>query len=427
MATTSAPIRGPVQTGERALAPDLARGFMLLLIAVANTPWYLWGRELRATTIHPPGGSALDRITQVAAIVGVDCRVYPMFAFLFGYGMVQLLSRQRAAGHSERAVRALLRRRGLWLLLFGFVHAALLWQGDILGAYGLAGLLLSWLFLRRKDRTLLVWAAIGVGVLTLATLLGVVWACFAADTSPGIVGYLPLGAASVAESDPFAAALGRLAFWPMVVVGQGLLGLVMPVAIVLGFWAARRRILEQPGEHLPLLRRVAVTGIAIGWLGGLPHAAAVMGVLRIPEESMFVFELSQTATGLPAGLGYAAVFGLVGHRLAHRLGRRRRPGPVSTAVAAVASVGRRSLSAYLAQSLLCAPVLAAWGLGVGAHLHSASVAGYAIGVWLITVAAAHGLERRDNRGPAEVLLRRLTYRTRHTPDSPAIATLETGR
>ncbi|MFF3440683.1 DUF418 domain-containing protein [Streptosporangium sp. NPDC002721] len=404
MATTGASVRGPVRAGERALAPDLARGFMLLLIAVANTPWYLWGRELRATTIHPPGGSALDRITQVVAIVGVDFRVYPMFAFLFGYGMVQLLSRQRAAGHTEPAVRALLRRRSLWLLLFGFAHAALLWQGDILGAYGLAGLLLSGLFLRRKERTLLVWAAIGMGVLALATLLSVVAACFATNASPGILGYLPFGAASSAESGPFAAALGRLAFWPMVVVGQGLLGLVLPVAIVLGFWAARRRILEQPGEHLPLLRRVAVTGIAVGWLGGLPHAAAVMGVLRIPEESMFVFEVSQTATGLPAGLGYAAVFGLAGHRL----GRRRRPGPVATAVAAT---GRRSLSAYLAQSLLCAPVLAAWGLGAGAHLHSASVAGYAIGVWLITVAAAYALERRGSRGPAEALLRRLTYRT----------------
>ncbi|MEU3169041.1 DUF418 domain-containing protein [Streptosporangium sp. NPDC006930] len=402
MATRSAPIRGPVRSGERALAPDLARGFMLLLIAVANTPWYLWGREIRATTIHPPGGSALDRIIQVAAIVGVDFRVYPMFAFLFGYGMVQLLSRQRAAGHSESAVLTLLRRRSLWLFLFGFVHAALLWQGDILGAYGLTGFLLSGLFLRRKDRTLLVWAAIGTGILILETLLSVVGAYL--ESSPEIFGYLSLGSAGSAESDPLAAASGRLAFWPMVVVGQGLLGLVVPVAIVLGFWAARRRILEQPGEHLSLLRRVAAVGIAIGWLGGLPHAAAVMGVLRIPEESMFVFEMSQTVTGLPAGLGYAAAFGLVGHRL----GRRRRPGLASTAVVAL---GRRSLSAYLAQSLLCAPVLAAWGLGVGAHLHSASVAGYALGVWLITVVAAYGLERRGRRGPAEVLLRRLTYRT----------------
>ncbi len=31
--------RGPVDAGERALAPDLARGFMLLFIALANTAW----------------------------------------------------------------------------------------------------------------------------------------------------------------------------------------------------------------------------------------------------------------------------------------------------------------------------------------------------------------------------------------------------
>ncbi|MFI7441243.1 DUF418 domain-containing protein [Nonomuraea indica] len=405
MAPTDAPIRGPVQAGERALAPDLARGFMLLLIAVANTPWYLWGREFRATTIHPPGGSVLDRITQVVAIVGVDFRVYPMFAFLFGYGMVQLLLRQQAAGRAEPAVLALLRRRSLWLLVFGFVHAALLWQGDILGAYGVAGLLFAGLFLRRNDRTLLTWAAIGAGALAMATLLGIVaaWLAASAESPPEPVNLLAFGAAGSGESDLLAAASARLAFWPVIIFGQGLLALAVPIAIVLGFWAARQRILERPERHLPLLRRVAVIGIAIGWSGGLPHAAAVMGVLRVPGESMFVFEVSQIATGLPAGLGYAAVFGLIGHRL----GGRRRPGRVSTAVAAV---GKRSLSAYLTQSVLCAPVLAAWGLGVGVQLHSAAMAGYAIGVWLITVIAAYLLERRGSRGPAEVLLRRLTYR-----------------
>ncbi|MBB2910097.1 putative membrane protein YeiB [Streptosporangium becharense] len=409
--------RGPVEDGERALAPDLARGFMLLLIALANTPWYLWGRELRASTIHPPGGSAADRIVQIVGIVAVDFRVYPMFAFLFGYGMVQMISRQRAGGHPETAALALLRRRNLWLLLFGFAHAALLWQGDILGAYGLTGLLLGRLFLRRGDRVLLTWAAIGTGVLVLTALLGVAGACLAAtaESPPRVAGYLPLGTASVAESDPITAALERLTFWPVVVVGQGLVGLALPVSVVLGFWAARHRIMERPGEHLPLLRRVAVAGVAIGWLGGLPHAAAVMGVLDVPEESMFVFGMSQTVTGLPAGLGYVAVFGLVGHRL----GRRRRPGRVAaTTVSGMASgmasamtaVGRRSLSAYLAQSVLCAPVLAAWGLGLGARLHSASMAGYAAGVWTITVVAAVLLERRRHRGPAETLLRRLTYR-----------------
>jgi uncharacterized protein len=35
-------------------------------------------------------------------ITVLDLRVYPLFAFLFGYGMMQLLLRQTAAGTSER-------------------------------------------------------------------------------------------------------------------------------------------------------------------------------------------------------------------------------------------------------------------------------------------------------------------------------------
>ncbi|MGN9839704.1 DUF418 domain-containing protein [Nonomuraea sp. H19] len=397
--------------GTRVLAPDLARGGMLLLIAVANTPWYLWGRDLRPSTIHPPGGSALDRIVQVLSIITVDFRVYPMFAFLFGYGMVQALTRRQAAGRSLPAALAQLRRRNLWLLMFGFVHAALLWQGDILGAYGLTGVLLARLFLRRGDRTLLTWAMIGTGLLTLATLIGIAGAYLAAiaPEPPETVGYLGLGTAASGQGDPLAAVLDRLAFWPVVTVGQGLLALTLPVAIVLGFWAARQRILERPQDHLPLLRRVAAVGVPIGWLGGLPHAMAVMGWLPIPEESMFVFEVTQLTTGLPAGLGYAAAFGLLGHRLSSR-----RPGPV---VRGVTAVGQRSLSAYLAQSVLCAPVLAAWGFGLGAHLHSAAIAGYAVAVWLITLAAARVLERRRHPGPAETALRRLS-RSNRPPAHP---------
>jgi uncharacterized membrane protein YeiB len=35
---------------------------------------------------------------------------------------------------------------------------------------------------------------------------------------------------------------------------------------------------------------------------------------------------------------------------------------------------------------------------------------FGIGVWLLTVVVAHRLDLAEIRGPAEVLLRRLTYR-----------------
>ncbi|WP_046470956.1 DUF418 domain-containing protein [Allosalinactinospora lopnorensis] len=407
MDTARPSLRAPVGGSERALAPDLARGFMLLLIVLANTPFYLWGRERGLTTFHPVDGSVPDQIVQAVIITCVDLRVYPMFAFLFGYGMVQLLLRQEEAGAPRQAALALLRRRNLWLLVFGFVHALLLWMGDILGAYGFAGLVLGALFLRRSNRVLLVWAGIGTSVLAIVSVLGVVGASIAAAAdapaqTAGGTDFMAMMTANVSETDPLAAAGQRAMLWPLIAVFQGVLTITVPVAILLGFWAARNRILEEPHRHLPLLRRVAIGGIAFAWLGGLPHALHHVDILPLTESVSWVFSTTQSFTGLLGGLGYAALFGLIGYRLQGRV----RHG---LAVTSVAAVGKRSLSCYLAQSVICAPLLSAWGLGLGAVMGSAQMAAFAVATWLVTVAGAYALERADRRGPAEVLLRRLSY------------------
>ncbi|KAA1018240.1 DUF418 domain-containing protein [Pseudonocardia sp. EV170527-09] len=73
------------------------------------------------------------------------------------------------------------------------------------------------------------------------------------------------------------------------------------------------------------------------------------------------------------------------------------------------ALGRRSLSGYLAQSVAFVALFPAWtlGLGAGLPLWAATLCG--AGVWLVTVVVAVVAGRRGHRGPAEVLLRRLTY------------------
>jgi uncharacterized membrane protein YeiB len=407
MSRTTA-VLGPTGSAERALAPDLARGFMLLFIALANTVWYLWAVPSTGTTMHPEPEGALDSAAQFFTVMAVDMRSYPMFAFLFGYGMVQLARRQQAAGASVRSVNALLRRRNLWLLVFGFFHALLLWMGDILGAYGLAGLVLGWLFFRRKDVTLLVWGGVLTGLMALLAAVSLLALPFVseADTGAGAqAGFdLSQAAANIGEPSFLSAALLRVMTWPLVVIGQGLLGLAVPTAILLGFWAARRGFLEEPGRHLKALRRTAVIGISVGWLGGLPMALAQIGVWDLTATQGQMLTMPHMLTGVFCGVGYVALIALVAHRLQQR-GRTR--GPVVTALSAT---GKRSLSAYLAQSVLCAPILAAWGLGLAEHMSSWTMFLYASAVWLVTVASAYALERSGRRGPAEVLLRKLAYR-----------------
>lgn len=399
------PVVGPTGTTDRALAPDLARGFMLLFIALANSVWYLWASPSDGLTVHPAPEGTLDAVAQFFTVMAVDMRSYPMFAFLFGYGMMQLARRQEAAGADVKSVNALLRRRNLWLVVFGFVHAMLLWMGDILGAYGVAGLVLGWLFFRRKDVTLVVWSAVLTFLMAVGSALSLLALPFVGETEGG-TGGLDMNemAGNIGDPSVLSAAADRLLNWPLVSIGQGLLGLVVPTAILLGFWAARRRFLEEPGLHLRTLRWVAGVGIGVGWIGGLPEALAQVGVLGLTTDQGVMLTFPHMLTGLFGGLGYVALIALV----AHGLQERGRTGGV--VVTALTATGKRSMSAYLAQSVLCAPILAAWGLGLAAYMTSWTMFLYAVAVWLVTVAGAYALERAGRRGPAEVLLRRLSYR-----------------
>jgi uncharacterized membrane protein YeiB len=67
------------------------------------------------------------------------------------------------------------------------------------------------------------------------------------------------------------------------------------------------------------------------------------------------------------------------------------------------------MTCYLLQSVVFVAVLAAYGGGLGNRLGLAEIAMLATVTWVLTVLLAQAMSRRGYRGPAEVLLRRLTY------------------
>ncbi|PRX96837.1 DUF418 domain-containing protein [Allonocardiopsis opalescens] len=393
----------------RAIAPDLARGLMLLLIALANVPWFLYGEPTSATSAHRADATGLDAVWQTIAIIAIDSRSYPLFAFLFGYGIWQLYTRQQAAGLDERSARRLLQLRHALLLAFGAVHAALLWFGDVLGAYGLIGLITAWLFLRRTNRTLIVWIAVLSAV---SAVLGVLLMVGGALIPPEIAAMTTTTTPNPNDIESYPASiLPRLQFWLLLVFGQGVLGLIVPIAVLLAFVCARHRVLENPEAHRRLLVRTAAIGIPVGWLGGVPSVLIQHGLWDVPSWTPLV--LSGLA-GLFAALGYAAVFALIAARFA----ADRSPGPV---VRGLTAIGKRSLSCYLLQSVLFAPLLCAWGLGLGGVLSQWQAALVAVAVWLASMVFAVVLERSGRRGPAEWLLRTLAYRGRRAAATPVAA------
>ena len=374
---------GPTPLLERSLAPDLARGGMLLLIALANVHTYLHsGLGLRG---YPADLAPPDQVVVLVQMLLVDGRAYPLFALLFGYGITQLAWRRASTGAPAEAVVSIVRRRGGWMVAIGFLHALLLFSGDIVGAYGLVAVVLAGVLVRAADGVLVRVAVAGV-------LVGTLFGSFSGFPLPADTPDVR----SIAQPDALLAVAGRVFEW--LAGGPVLTGIQVVGMVALGAWAARRRLLDDPAAHVPLLRRVAAVGIPTGVLLGLPLALTTAELVGGPSIGLGLLHGAlHTAGGFAAGAGYAAAFGLLALRLR---------GPVGGALAAT---GRRSLSCYLAQSVAFAALLPAWSLGLGGTATPAQAALIGAGVWLVTVVAAVLSERGGVRGPAETLLRRLTY------------------
>ena len=383
---------GPVSSTERAVAPDLARGAMLLFIALANSSGYA-----AAATAANASIQAVERGVNFVMLMFIHARAYPVFAIMFGYSLVQLARRQESAGASRTDVRYLLLRRNAWLIVFGCFHAALLYFADFLAAYGIIGILATFLLLYRErvQRVVLwVWGIALLELIGLTVFLVYRWTHSTADGTA----VPPAGAASSMVTDYTSSIVTRLNEWPIHTAT------VIPAIFIvcLGMWAANRRLLEDLEQHRSLLRKLAIVCLLIAFLGGMPLALESAKLVRLDAQTLFVMNLLHKVSGMFGGPGYVAVIALIAANVRDRTGWAGR----------IMALGRRSLSGYLFQSfawlMLLAPFTLYLGGKFGAPLATAAVV--AIAVWIFSVYVAEWMERRAYRGPAEVVLRRLTYR-----------------
>ncbi len=370
----------------RLLAPDVARGLALCLIAVANVMLYLHDRPygMRQHLVEDAGP---DRAVTFATVALVDARVYPLFALFLGFGIARL----HAADSTALGIGKL-RRRGVGLLLFGAVHGILLFSGDILGLYGLLTLALIPV-LRWSPRRLV--GAAGLLVVPCALIQGTTLA----DPGPTMQRMILW---SIGIADPLGALAWRPVEWTMGMVGM--LG-VLP-AVLIGLRAGRLDLVARPAAYRRFLGTVGVVGALIGLLGGVPAGIVAAGAWDVSAGPVAVaVSTLHVATGILAGIGYAALIALA---CTH-------PGFAASGVAAAfTAVGERSLTCYLLQSVLMVPLLAAWTLGWGGVLGSGHALLAALAVYAATALAALWMRQHRNLRPAEQLLRRFVNRRPRT-------------
>ena len=104
-------------TTVRIPAPDLARGVMLLLIAMAYAVVHA-GFGFGESTA---GLSWWDQVAAGVSALVLDNRAFPMFAILFGYGLAWSVRRQRERQVYRVDTELRLRRRAWMLLAIGAV------------------------------------------------------------------------------------------------------------------------------------------------------------------------------------------------------------------------------------------------------------------------------------------------------------------
>jgi uncharacterized protein len=146
----------PISPSGRILSIDLLRGFAVLGILIMNIQTFAM---IHAAYMNPDAWGDLTGINKWAWIIShvvASEKFMTLFSILFGAGVLLFSTRATAKGRRSGPLHY---RRMFWLLIFGMLHAYLIWYGDILVAYSLCGMLV-FLFRKMKPKKLIVWAGV---------------------------------------------------------------------------------------------------------------------------------------------------------------------------------------------------------------------------------------------------------------------------
>lgn len=378
---------------------DGLRGFSLSGIIVANMLIFQYG--LFGETMPELFGIAgADLAFHSFLFIAVVGSFMPIFAFMFGFGMVKLSDSLKSR---ELRPKCHLARRFLLLFVFGLLHSLFLWEGDILTFYGATGFFLL-LFLNRKPKTLLVWATLLLGI------MGILGA-FPSDADMTEFGDSEHTRTYVMQSrdvygsgtyeeikdfrnnaDPF----GMGETWIMAFAVL-LAPLMIAPMFLLGMRAAKVGTFDDPVAMRRTYARRAAVFVSVGLLTkSFSVLAPQFGASGLPGVG-----IGDTLGGSLLALGYIYAFALL-------YASRRRFAILKRFEA----VGCLSLTNYLMQSVICTTIFYGYGLGLFGR------AGVAVGTLIVLAVYAAQLWlsplylNKFRNGPVEKALRVWTYLSR---------------
>jgi uncharacterized protein len=393
----------------RIAALDLMRGIAVLGILAVNVAGFAGPLIATETPALPHGASTADEWIFAGTFVLFEGKMRALFSILFGASMLLFVESAEARGRNGTWLQL---RRLTWLMLFGWLHYVLLWWGDILFDYAVAGALA--LMLRRAKLH---------QIMTAALMIFATWHLWSmAVTLPGIVAeeQVRLGsadpaatafardnAARTAERMRHDLAQGHMGFvelatdklrtapgWPAAVTLYTL-GETVPL-MLLGMVLLRTGFFAGQWPRATLWR-VAIGGIGLG--GAMTLALLGWAWPRhFPPQAMgAIISYWAGPAHVLMAMGYAAVIMLLAPQiLATALGQR------------LAAAGRMAFTNYLGTTIAMTALFYGWGLGLFDRVPTRWQPLLVIDWWTVMLAWSKPWLAHFRQGPLEWLWRSLT-------------------
>ena len=157
---TAVTATGPVPLEERIHSLDILRGIAVLGILLMNISSFAM---IGSAYFNPTAWgdlTGINRTVWTLLHLFADQKFMTIFSILFGAGIVIFAERCEAKGRKPAGLHY---RRSFWLLVFGLLHAYLMWFGDILVAYACCAFVV-YLFRRLRPGWLLTLGLISISV-----------------------------------------------------------------------------------------------------------------------------------------------------------------------------------------------------------------------------------------------------------------------
>ncbi|MCI0606982.1 DUF418 domain-containing protein [bacterium] len=372
---------------------DILRGFALLGIVTANMILYSLYVYLRDSEKMRLNTYSTDKVLDFLELMLIEGKFYTIFSILFGIGFSILLARTQAKGLGFHRFFV---RRMSFLYLIGVAHAVLFWHDDILQFYAFCGALLL-LFLKVRNRTILLFSLLALLAPVAIKLFDAIpRGSFTApqDMLFGHFGFTPDTRIDIWKNGNLAeiVCLNFSSWFAQLdyVITSGMIFKIFG-CFLLGFYIGRNEIYKKLHAYRPIVKRVAVLGIAIGLPLNVIYAKTFV------SESMLHAVIAAVAI-LPLSAGYICVLSLLWI------------GPNGSKLLQLfAPVGRMAFTNYVGQSVICTLIFYGTGLGLGGTMGPTLYIPLGIVVYLFQVVGSRAWLDRFQFGPLEWLWRVLTY------------------